>query len=98
MCVLAWSSSTPIPARSAWWMAASRSGRGVTRQWSSISGLSRSDRSVPPLSSERTPLSSASLNVRPIAITSPTDFIWVPRVGSASLNFSKFHLGILATT
>ena len=51
-----------------------------------------------PVSSERTPFSSASLKVRPMAMTSPTDFIWVPSVGSASWNFSKFHFGIFTTT
>ena len=33
-----------------------------------------------------------------MAIDSPTDFIWVPRVVSASGNFSKAHLGIFTTT
>jgi len=44
------------------------------------------------------PFCSASLKVRPIAITSPTDFIWVPSAGLASLNFSKAQRGILTTT
>jgi len=43
----------------------------------------------------RMPFQSASLNVRPIAMTSPTDFICVPRVGSAPGNFSKAHFGNL---
>ena len=33
-----------------------------------------------------------------MAITSPTDFIWVVRVASAWGNFSKSNLGILVTT
>ena len=33
-----------------------------------------------------------------MAMTSPTDFIWVIKVRSASGNFSKFHRGILTTT
>ncbi len=33
-----------------------------------------------------------------MAITSPTDFIWVPRVWAASLNFSKAQRGIFTTT
>ena len=37
-------------------------------------------------------------NVRPMAITSPTDFICVPRVVSAPGNFSNCHLGIFTTT
>ncbi len=35
----------------------------------------------PPISRPRRPFCSASLNVRPMAITSPTDFIWVPSRG-----------------
>ena len=49
-------------------------------------------------SSERMPFCSASLKVRPMAITSPTDFICVPRVSSAPGNFSNCHLGIFTTT
>ena len=41
---------------------------------------------------------SDSLNVRPIAMTSPTDFICVVRTGTASWNFSNAHRGILVTT
>jgi len=40
----------------------------------------------------------ASANVRPTAIASPTDFIWIERRGSARGNFSKVHRGILTTT
>jgi hypothetical protein len=36
--------------------------------------------------------------VRPMAITSPTDFIEVPSSGSAPGNFSKAKRGILVTT
>ena len=35
--------------------------------------------------------------VRPIAMTSPTDCIWVPRRGSAPGNFSKAQRGTLVT-
>jgi hypothetical protein len=38
------------------------------------------------------------LNVRPIDIVSPTLFIWIVSVGSASGNFSKAHRGVLTTT
>jgi hypothetical protein len=38
------------------------------------------------------------LKVRPIAITSPTDFICVPSAGLASLNFSNAQRGIFTTT
>ena len=51
-----------------------------------------------PSSSERTPFMNASLKVRPIAITSPTDFICVVSVRFACGNFSKFHRGIFTTT
>ena len=51
-----------------------------------------------PTSSPRRAFWSDSLNVRPIAITSPTDFIWVVRTGSASGNFSNAQRGILVTT
>jgi hypothetical protein len=40
---------------------------------------------------------SASLKVRPMAITSPTDFIWVVSVWSASGNFSNAQRGIFTT-
>ena len=39
----------------------------------------------------------ASSKERPMAITSPVDFIEVPRLLSAVLNLSKGHLGILTT-
>ena len=47
---------------------------------------------------ERIAFCSASLNVRPIDIASPTDFIWVVSVSSASGNFSNVHRGIFTTT
>ncbi len=43
-------------------------------------------------------LCSDSLNVRPMAIASPTDFICVVSVASAWRNFSKSKRGILVTT
>jgi hypothetical protein len=43
-------------------------------------------------------LHQASLKVRPIAITSPTDFICTPRFSSAPGNFSNCHFGIFTTT
>ena len=43
------------------------------------------------------PFCSASLNVRPMAITSPTDFIWIVSVESADGNFSKANRGIFTT-
>ena len=64
------------------------------------SSISREPTTHPdrPVSSARNPFCSASLNVRPIAIDSPTDFIWVVRRGSAAGNFSKAKRGNLQTT
>ena len=55
-------------------------------------------RSAPATSSERHALPSASLNVRPIAMTSPTDFMVEVSTGSASGNFSNANRGTLTTT
>jgi hypothetical protein len=43
-------------------------------------------------------LPSDSWKVRPMAMTSPTDFIWMVRVSSVPENFSKAKRGILVTT
>jgi hypothetical protein len=53
-----------------------------------------------PGSSSREPnaLRKASVNVRPMPIASPTDFICVPRASSAPGNFSKAKRGNLTTT
>ena len=50
------------------------------------------------LSRLRCAFCSASAKERPIAIASPTDFMWVVSVGSAPGNFSNANLGILTTT
>ena len=47
---------------------------------------------------DRMPFCNASLNVRPMAIASPTLFICVVSVSSASGNFSNVQRGILITT
>ncbi len=76
-----------------------RSGRGVASfSRSSETGASAGARQGVCGSSERMPFWKASLNVRPMAITSPTDFICVPRALSAPGNFSNCHLGIFTTT
>jgi len=76
-----------------------RSGRGVANfSRSSESGVSVGARHGELGSSERMPFCKASLKVRPMAITSPTDFICVPRVLSAPGNFSNCHFGIFTTT
>ena len=51
-----------------------------------------------PLPARAGPSGAIRLNVRPIAMTSPTDFIWVVSTGSASGNFSNAQRGILVTT
>ena len=95
-------SATGIPAISAARTAPRRSRVGVI-SFSRMAG--RSFSSAPsqrgssfPISSERIPFRSASLNVRPMAIASPTDFIWVVRVRSARGNFSNAKRGIFTTT
>ena len=51
-----------------------------------------------PISRPRRAFCTDSWKVRPIAITSPTDFIWVVKRASADGNFSKAKRGILVTT
>ena len=51
-----------------------------------------------PVSSERIAFCRDSLKVRPIAITSPTDFICVPITSSVWGNFSNVNRGIFVTT
>ena len=50
-----------------------------------------------PVSSPRTAFCSASLNVRPMDIVSPTDFICVVSVWLLPRNFSNAKRGILTT-
>ena len=49
-------------------------------------------------SRERSAFAIDSRNVRPIAITSPTDFMCVERLPSAPGNFSNANLGTFVTT
>ena len=49
-------------------------------------------------SSERSALFRASGKLRPKAIASPTDFMWVVSVSSAVGNFSNANRGTLTTT
>ncbi len=49
------------------------------------------------LSSDRSAFCSASVKLRPMAIASPTLFMWVVRVGSAPGNFSNANRGTLTT-
>ena len=69
---------------------------------SSRAGFTGSFPSAPnparPVSRLRNAFCRLSLNVRPIAIASPTDFICVVRVASAAGNFSNVNRGIFVTT
>ncbi len=49
-------------------------------------------------SRERIAFANACWNVRPIAITSPTDFMWVESPSSTPGNFSNAKRGHLTTT
>ena len=49
-------------------------------------------------SRERIAFANDSRNVRPIAIASPTDFMWVVSSPSAPGNFSNAKRGIFVTT
>ena len=51
-----------------------------------------------PCSSERNAFCRLSGNVRPIAIASPTDCIWVPRIPVVPGSFSNAQRGIFVTT
>jgi hypothetical protein len=84
----AWISSQVRPWRKAWAITRSRSGVGLASARSTaacpISGSSAlsmavSSRPVSPVSSPRRAFCRLSAKVRPMAITSPTDFIWVVR-------------------
>ena len=62
-----------------------------THSWCQSNGASLFSR-------ERSAFCSASVKLRPIAIASPTDFMWVVNVGSAAGNFSNANRGTLTTT
>ena len=55
-------------------------------------------RPLTPISRDLSPFSRASSKVLPMDMTSPVDFIWVPRWRSTVLNLSKGQRGILMTT
>ncbi len=57
-----------------------------------------SSRPSSPVSSPRSAFCRLSAKVRPMAITSPTDFIEVVSSASAPGNFSKAKRGTLVTT
>ena len=93
-------SSTERPRRKASPRCQSRSALGTRSRSRSSASLAAARGSKPklPISSERIAFCSDSLNVRPIAIASPTDFICGPMVSDACGNFSKVKRGILVTT
>ena len=75
-----------------------RSGDGVTRRLEQLLGRRPGGRRLESSSRERIALANDSRKVRPIAIASPTDFMWVVRLPSAPGNFSKAKRGIFVTT
>ena len=103
-CECSYTSCTLMPRRKASPMYQIRSERGVRSSEITLSLLAGSFRStfgskpVEPTSRPRRAFCRDSCCVRPIAITSPTDFIWVVRRPSACGNFSKVKRGILVTT
>jgi len=97
-CVSRFSSETVQPSSSASAIRCSRFSLGLPSMRASSSRFRISGRNGRTASSERSALNSDSLNVRPNAITSPTDFIWVFSVTSAPGNFSKANFGIFVTT
>ena len=79
--------------------------RRAARITSGVSSRSRSSARLRPISHPFRPISRARiafcqdcLKVRPIAMDSPTAFIWTPRVASAEPNFSKAKRGNFTTT
>ena len=100
-----WICSWSTPSRMACATTSKRSGVGWPRAariaflsspWP-IPSRAMSSSPVRPVSSPRSAFCRLSAKVRPIAITSPTDFIEVVSVRSAPGNFSKANLGILVT-
>ena len=89
------------PARRAWWMVTSRPSRGVPQSRSKLAaspGGFFQPNELWLLSSDRKAFCSASGKLRPMAIASPTLFMWVVSVVSAPGNFSNANLGTLTTT
>ena len=76
-----------------------RSGVGVRSSSGSCSRVwPRVSSPATPISSERRPFCSASLNVRPMAIASPTDCMEKLRSCGVFGNFSNEKRGIFTTT
>ena len=96
MLVRRWISSLAMPRRSASSRWSNRSAPGCPSALSSASSSS-GWRGFESSSRERSALANACLNVRPIAIASPTDFMWVVRSDSAPGNFSNANRGHFTT-
>jgi hypothetical protein len=95
------SCGTVAPARRAWCTVARRPSCGIAQRASSAAcwpGGRAQLKEAPGLSSERSAFCRASGKLRPMAMASPTDFMWVVSVGSAPGNFSKANRGTLTTT
>ena len=97
-----WMRSTLMPARRASAATSRRSGVGRLNAASISSMLaptrcSTSSKPVRPVSRPRSAFCTLSCQLRPMAITSPTDFMAVPSRFCAPLNFSKAKRGILVT-
>ena len=90
------SSSTEAPRRSASSRWSKRSAPGSCTSASSASSSAGATGLVSS-SRERSALANACLNVRPSAIASPTDFMWVVSPASAPGNFSNANRGHLTT-
>ncbi|MBS1264250.1 MAG: hypothetical protein MAG471_00066 [Acidimicrobiaceae bacterium] len=72
--------------------------RASSSIWSRAASAGSALRPNLPFSRDRMPFWSDSGKVRPIAMTSPTDCMDVPRTPVVPGNFSNAHLGILVTT
>ena len=96
MSVRAWISSTGCPRRNA---SSTWSKRSAPATWSASSSASVPAGECGCESSSRdlSALANACLNVRPIAIASPTDFMWVVSPASAPGNFSNANRGHFTT-
>ena len=75
--------------------ATTRSSSDIVSMWASAGSQFIPAR---PCSSERSAFCRLSGNVRPIAMTSPTDCIWVPSTPVVPGSFSNAQRGIFVTT
>ncbi|MNM93276.1 hypothetical protein D3C81_1056450 [compost metagenome] len=99
MAVSACTSSSDMPRRNASPTYQMRSGpASPISSTTSSRSVDFSSRPSTPTSRPRSAFWNDSWKVRPMAITSPTDFIWVVRWLSACGNFSKAKRGTLVTT